>query len=283
MKMFAWQVRVASQKMSTRFPVSFLLFISSYHPLYYAISPFLSVPCILFFCLCSLDCFLDVMEAGAEKRNHDALIGWSAVKGWLNTSTTAGRVDASLVKHFRVGSAPLFSSSDVYKPDQRPRLGIGVKITSSAPEDAVLMLTLKQKKRLAKSTDFVRGRNILRSYTQASRILQIWRTSKGSKPYCMLWVEPCYDISECCVSNQLMHVDVNHTIVLHVLGLFMMFDPYAYDVLMMTGSNQSTLRLWCTERFVVWTWRSFGCARHVQICKRSRYSTHGRCEMFIGS
>ena len=159
--------------MSTRFPVSFLLFISSYHPLYYAISPFLSVPCILFFCLCSLDCFLDVMEAGAEKRNHDALIGWSAVKGWLNTSTTAGRVDASLVKHFRVGSAPLFSSSDVYKPDQRPRLGIGVKITSSAPEDAVLMLTLKQKKRLAKSTDFVRGRNILRSYTQASRILQI--------------------------------------------------------------------------------------------------------------
>ena len=93
----------------------------------------------------------------------------TAVKSWLNTVTTSAKVDASLLKFFRIGSRPLFSADDVYKPDQRPRLGIGVKISSIRPEDAVLTFDVKQKKRLAKSTDYVRGRHVLNSYTQVIR------------------------------------------------------------------------------------------------------------------
>jgi len=67
----------------------------------------------------------------------------------------------------RLGSAPRYSEDDVYRPDQRLRLGLGAR-TSSTSDDVLLTVTAKQKVRLAKGTDVVRGRQVLRSYTQAA-------------------------------------------------------------------------------------------------------------------
>ena len=70
------------------------------------------------------------------------------------------------MQFFRLGPAPRFSEDDIYRPDQRLRLGIGAK-SSSSTDDVFFTVTAKQKKRLAKSTDVVRGRLLINSYTQA--------------------------------------------------------------------------------------------------------------------
>lgn len=70
------------------------------------------------------------------------------------------------MQFFRFGSAPRFSEDDVYRPDQRFRLGIGARASTST-DDIFLTITAKQKVRLGKNTDIVRGRQVLNSYTQA--------------------------------------------------------------------------------------------------------------------
>jgi hypothetical protein len=71
------------------------------------------------------------------------------------------------LQFFRLGSEPRFSDDDIYRPDQRLRLGIGAK-SSSASDDVFLTVSAKQKIRLNKQSDIVRGRQNLNSYTQAS-------------------------------------------------------------------------------------------------------------------
>ncbi|KAH7623685.1 putative Outer envelope pore protein 21A, chloroplastic [Nannochloris sp. 'desiccata'] len=87
--------------------------------------------------------------------------------GLVNTVTSRAQVEGSILKFFRLGTEPRFSDDDIYRPDQRLRLGIGAK-SSSSSEDVFLTLNAKQKVRLNKQSEMVRGRQVLNSYTEAS-------------------------------------------------------------------------------------------------------------------
>jgi hypothetical protein len=71
----------------------------------------------------------------------------------------------AVLQYFRVGKLPLYSASDVYTPDTRLRMGVGVKALS-ATDDILLTLSTKKKLALQKQQDVVRSRVVLRSYTQ---------------------------------------------------------------------------------------------------------------------
>jgi hypothetical protein len=70
------------------------------------------------------------------------------------------------LQFFRFGAAPRFTDDDVYRPDQRLRVGIGAR-ASTSNDDIFLTVTAKQKIRLAKNMDIVRGRAVLNTYTAA--------------------------------------------------------------------------------------------------------------------
>jgi hypothetical protein len=115
-----------------------------------------------------------VMESGAKdlcllakKRfEHDSGVALK-VRALLNTRTAAARADGELRKEVRLGAPPAFSPDDAWRPDPRPRLALGAR-ASTAGDDVFFVVAAKQTLRLAKRADVVRGRAVLRSYTQAA-------------------------------------------------------------------------------------------------------------------
>ncbi|KAL4457292.1 hypothetical protein ABPG75_012157 [Micractinium tetrahymenae] len=95
------------------------------------------------------------------------------VKGVLNTVMAQVEVHGALNKFFRVGKLKSFDPSEVYQPDTRLRLGVGVKAAgvggnTVSADDLLLSLSAKKKVQVQRSQEVVRNRLLLRNYTQAA-------------------------------------------------------------------------------------------------------------------
>ncbi|PRW57685.1 outer envelope pore isoform A [Chlorella sorokiniana] len=95
------------------------------------------------------------------------------VKGVLNTVTAQCEVTGELNKFFRLGSLKPHDPNEAYQPDTRLRLGLGLKASgvggkTYSADDVLLSVSAKKKLAVQRSQEVVRGRLLLRNYTQAS-------------------------------------------------------------------------------------------------------------------
>ncbi|EFN55602.1 hypothetical protein CHLNCDRAFT_52218 [Chlorella variabilis] len=95
------------------------------------------------------------------------------VKGLLNTVSCNAELQGALNKFFRVGKLAVYKPNEVYQPDLRLRLGLGVKAAGvggqkMSADDLLLSLSAKKRVQVQRSQEVVRNRLLLRNYTQAS-------------------------------------------------------------------------------------------------------------------
>lgn len=103
---------------------------------------------------------------------HDSGVSLK-VRGVLNTVTAQVQMNGALNKFFRAGKVKPFNPNEVYQPDTRLRLGVGVKAAgvggkSLSADDLLLSLSAKKKVAVQRSQEVVRSRLLLRNYTQAA-------------------------------------------------------------------------------------------------------------------
>ncbi|PSC73740.1 outer envelope pore [Micractinium conductrix] len=95
------------------------------------------------------------------------------VRGVLNTVEAKLDMNGALNKFFRVGKQKAFDPNEVYQPDTRLRLGVGVKAAGVggrklSADDLLLSISAKKKVQVQRSQEVVRSRILLRNYTQAA-------------------------------------------------------------------------------------------------------------------